>query len=125
MSGTSRYIWRDNALSWISDNSTQLPWAVPTDWRPAEATEEARFFVINVLLTASAELPPTRISVTDDRGVLIEWRIGSRELNVEVLPNAMLGVSTWESAELIEHADVTTEAVWRLSRYFAWLSFAE
>jgi hypothetical protein len=83
------------------------------------------FLVIQVLLTTPAELAPARISVTDERGVLIEWCNRSRELNVEVLPNAMLDVSTWESGELIEQAALKTEALWRLSRCFAWLSFAE
>jgi hypothetical protein len=125
MTEKSHCAWREGALFWINDDSARLPWAVPTNWRRADATEEARFLTILVFRATPDYLPPTNINVTYDGGVLIKWRTGWQELDIEVLPDATLEVLLWERAELVEEASFEPAALWRLCGFFAWLGFVE
>ena len=113
--------WAEGALSWIADDSTGLPWPLPTTWCLGEATEDTRFLAIHLIRATPDDLAPLSIGITAEGSILIEWRKGSRELNIRVLPDVTLDISTWESAELVEESSIERAAIWRLCRFFAWL----
>jgi len=115
--------WRASAVDWIHNAVEQMPDTPSTSWHVAQPTLDARRAALEVLREESVpdDLVPIAMNVTHDRGVLIEWQNGDKELDLEILADGELEASKWRGTDLVEELPLQ-KSYWRLRPLFEWLA---
>ncbi|MBV8772435.1 MAG: hypothetical protein JO166_08920 [Deltaproteobacteria bacterium] len=118
----ARHAWRDDATDWIEEHAAKLPQTPDTRWnveRPSPQALESALFVIR---RTPDRFVPVALTVTLNRGIEVDWRHGSKELEIEILSDGSLEILRFKDGETCLESKLPKPDASFLHEAFEWLA---
>jgi hypothetical protein len=114
--------WRYDAINWIHRHASELPDAGPTAWHVSKPSLEARQNALHIIrFVPEGFAAPAELAVTLERGIELEWCLGSKELTIDVLADGSLEILKTVHGDPVEEKKLP-KADFRLGSAFDWLA---
>ena len=114
--------WRHDAILWIHHHTGDMPDTAATRWHISKPSLEARQNALRILrFIPEGFAVPVELAVTIDRGIELEWCVGSKELTIDIQADGSLEILRTLAGNPIEEKKLS-KADFRLGSAFDWLA---